>query len=176
MLRRSGLSRRAMSMTFETFRQERGKVAALRVVSDWKMGKRGLVLYGPPGTGKTHLACAVANRLIRRGVFCRFLRTVQMPKQDNAEVERLSDPDEVPVLVLDDVGAEKGTERALECLYSVIDGRLWQGAPTIITTNYRPEDLQKRLDEGYPGYGARILSRLRELCDFVPVGGRDMRG
>ena len=163
-------------MTFENFREERGKVAALRVVSEWRPGERGLLLYGPPGTGKTHLACAVANRLLESGTFCRFLRTVQMPKHDADEVERLSDPDEVPVLVLDDVGTEKGTERALECLYSVIDGRLWAGAPLILTTNYRPEDLRKRLDEGGRGYGTRILSRLREMCDFVPVGGKDMRG
>lgn len=142
----------------------------------WDATVRGLLFYGPTGTGKTHLACAVANRLIERGIFTMFLQTVNIPRHDTEEVQKYIDPDEVPVLVLDDLGAEKLTARALECLYILIDGRLWANAPMIVTTNYTPESLRRRLegDEG-SGYGDRLVGRLQEACELVPVGGDDYR-
>lgn len=163
-------------MTFDRFEPMEGKQSALRVAMKWDPGSgRGLVFYGPTGVGKSHLACAIVNRLIDEGIFVRFLRTVNIPKENTEEVEKLADPDEVPVLVLDDLGAEKGTERALECLYSIVDGRIWAGVPTVLTTNFKPEDLAGKLSETQPGYGERLLSRLKKACKLVPVAGKDMR-
>jgi len=129
----------------------------------------GLFLYGPVGSGKTHVACSAANELIREhGVFVRFVPTVKIPRHDSDALEELVDPASVPVLILDDVGAEKMTDRALECLYFLIEGRIWNRAPFIVTTNYRPEHLGARLGGEY---GPRIVSRLAGSCAEAPIGG-----
>lgn len=135
--------------------------------------KVGLVLYGIPGVGKTHLACAIVNRVadsIRR-LFCRFQPMVTFPRDDQDALEQMSDPDYVPVLVLDDFGMEKQTERSVECAFCLVDGRLRNRGPLIVTTNYLPETLQ----EIYGERGAKIVGRLREACDWIPVGGSDHR-
>lgn len=173
---RSGLGPRGKEMTFESFKLVDGKQGALTVALRWGPDKeKGLLFYGPTGVGKSHLGCAIVNRLIDVGCFAMVLKTVSIPKESTEEVQKLTDPDEVPVLVLDDLGAEKGTDRALECLYAIVEGRLWNRAPLIVTTNYRPDDLMQRLSESKPGYGERLLSRLKQACEFVPVAGPDMR-
>jgi len=174
---KSGLSSAGRLMTFNSFEPREGKQSALRIAMEWNpdLGQ-GLLLYGPTGVGKSHLGCAITNRLIDEGVFTFFLPTVKIPKENTEAIERLTDPDEVPVLVLDDLGAEKGTDRALECLYYIIEGRLFNGCSLIVTTNFKPPtDLANRLSESKAGYGERLVSRLKQSCRFVPIGGRDMR-
>lgn len=176
MLFRSGLGASGLRMTFDTFEPLKGKTPALNICRAWTMDREGsgLLLYGPAGSGKTHLACAIVNKAIRQwGVFAKLLSAVRIPKDDTDAVNQLSDPDEVPLLVLDDLGAEKGTERALECLYSIIDGRSWRRAHLIVTTNFKPADLASLWGRGY---GERLASRLTQSCgEVIPVGGDDMR-
>lgn len=158
--------------TFRNFEKKSGKEPGLQFASNWKYGRNGIVFYGPTGTGKTHLACAIANKMIRsHEIYTRFLRSVDIPRADQEALESLVTED-IPLLILDDIGAEKGTERSLECLYFIVDGRAWNGLPTIYTTNFRQPELQSRLTGGY---GERIVSRLIGHCQWVPVGGEDMR-
>jgi DNA replication protein DnaC len=72
-----------------------------------------------------------------------------------------------PFLVLDDLGAEKDSEHALTTLYLIIDRRNRDELPTVVTTNYTPDEIESRL-------GARIASRLADMktislmkiCDY----------
>jgi len=144
----------------------------------WGDGSRpGLLFYGPAGTGKTHLAESLLySWIVTRGVFGMFLPTVKIPRGDSDAILRLMDPEEIPILVLDDLGAEKLTERSLECTYSIISERLRLGGVVIATTNYSPHKEENSLVEKYGDeYGDRIVGRLREACALVPVGGKDWR-
>lgn len=141
----------------------------------WTRGKPGLLLYGPPGVGKSWAAACAVNYLVDALVGVRFLRGVDVPRRDQDAVEALADVECTPVLVYDDIGAEKFTPRALECLYLILDGRTHAGAPTVVTSNWRPAGLGAMLNEAGSGYGDKVVSRLRELCEWIPVGGPDRR-
>lgn len=58
-----------------------------------------------------------------------------------------------PFLVLDDLGAEKGSEFAVTTLYVLIDRRDAEMKDTVITTNLTQENIEEKLN-------ARIASRL----------------
>ena len=188
-----GLTGRWLLATFETAERDKHNRAVLAMIRSWARwvrgwaespnpvwaggpaGKPGVLMYGPPGAGKSWIGACAVNMLVDNGVAARFLRTVDMPKHDTEAVEALADIERTPVLVLDDLGAEKRTERALECLYLVIDGRAHAEAPTIVTTNWRPDPLMGLLNAAGAGFGDKLLSRLHGLCEFVPVGGPDRR-
>ena len=75
-----------------------------------------------------------------------------------------------PVLALDDVGSERGSEYQQEKAFAVIDARTRGGRPTIITTNLTPAQLQSREDM----QRWRIFSRVLEICPLrwsVDAGG-----
>lgn len=138
--------------------------------------KLGIVLYGPTRTGKTHLACSVANELIfKNGILCRVYKTVELPRNDSEMIMMLSQPKHTPFLVLDDVGAEKFTDRALECLYLIIEGRLWHRAPTILTTNFARDDLKNEMNRYRCGCGDRLVGRLNDFCEWIRLGGKIRR-
>jgi DNA replication protein DnaC len=137
--------------------------------------RRGLYVFGPrTGTGKTHLAEAVVNRVTAAGVFARFVRVVSMPRNDQEAIEDLAGAD-WPLVVLDDVGAAKATPRLVECIYSIVDGRTWAGAPLLLTSNLGPDVLAKQLGSLDAVAGERIASRIVGGCDLVPLGGPDRR-
>jgi DNA replication protein DnaC len=138
-----------------------------------------LVIHGPKGNGKSHLAEAVANFLIEeRSTPTLFLTAPDLLRSLRMEVQAsmrgqsegapalLDAAQEAPVLILDDLGAEKWTEWAEEQLFLLLDLRYRLERPTFVITN---EDLGM-----LPG---RIYSRLgdRALCRVVHNPAPDYR-
>lgn len=75
------------------------------------------------------------------------------------------------LLILDDFGAERGTDYALENVYNIIDSRYRSGKPIIITTNIALREMQICEDIRY----SRIYDRLFEMCYPVKVEGKSWR-
>lgn len=75
---------------------------------------------------------------------------------------------DVDLLVLDDLGREKVTDWASERLYVLVNERYNRRRPTIVTTNYSPDELASR------GYDA-LISRLVEGAAVVLLTAADYR-
>ena len=129
----------------------------------------GLVLCGKPGTGKTHLACAIANHIITE--FCRVplftsvtkmsraVKSTYSAKSDKTESEMIREFVQPDLLILDEVGAQRGTETELLLAQEIIDERYQQVRPTILISNLPETELAKyigdrALDRMYEGGGA----------------------
>ena len=157
---------------------------AHRLVSEYPAVDRGLLFAGPCGVGKTHLAVAVLRGLIEKGVPCLFYEISELLKaiQDSyasasqtSESQVLNPIYEGEVLVLDELGAMKPTDWVRDTMMQVIGRRYNDRKLTIFTTNYldtlrtpAEETLEDRV-------GARLRSRLYEMCKTVIIEGEDYR-
>lgn len=76
---------------------------------------------------------------------------------------------DVPLLILDDVGAEKTTDFSLQSAYLLFNKREQNEMPIFGTSNLTVDEIGRKLDD-------RIASRIRGMCDVVNIGGDDQRG
>ena len=153
-------------------------LAMQRYVENFRQFKddgRGILLYGSVGTGKTFLAACTANALIDKGVPVLMTsvsyianKLMGMFEGKNEYIESLN---EYPLLVLDDLGAERNTEYMNEVVYTIINARYKAKLPLIVTTNLTTEQLKAPTDVTM----ARTYSRVLEMCFPIKVEGVDIR-
>jgi len=166
------------------FEQDDGRDAATmdkarRYVANFDRAEReniGLVLWGNTGNGKTFTAACIANALIDQGVsvmmtsFPRILSAAQGLRQDE-RAGYLDDLNHYRLLMIDDLGAERQSEYALEIVYRVIDARCAAARPMIITTNLTLGELQDPPSMDYK----RIYDRVLGVCVPIYYGGESRR-
>lgn len=143
--------------------------------SEFREKGKGLLLFGTVGTGKTYAAACIANALIDKGYpvmmtnFARIANTVSGMWEGKQEY--YDSLNRFPLLILDDLAAERKTEYMSEIVFNVIDSRYRAGLPLIVTTNLTSEELKHPSDISYQ----RTFSRLLEMCLPVKVEGKDKR-
>lgn len=123
---------------------------------------KGLFMIGATGLGKTHLSLAIGNRVIEKG-FCvaygsvpEIIRKIDREQFGKAEGDTMGLAMESDLLILDDLGAENRTDRAVSILYEIINARQNRGLPIIVNTNLDPKDIKN-------SYQDRLYSRLNSL-------------
>jgi DNA replication protein DnaC len=135
-----------------------------------------LLLAGNVGSGKSHLAFAIANALLARGVGVywetvpELLDALRAGFGDGSYTDRLQLMQRVPVLILDDLGTENSTQWVSEKLFQLLNHRYMKNSPTVVTTNLDVDDPEVKLS-------ARIRSRLldRSLSTVVRLPAGDYR-
>jgi DNA replication protein DnaC len=126
----------------------------------------GLLFTGSVGSGKTFLAASIANALLVKQKQLLFLvvpdlldelRATFSNKSDTTEFDLLDIARTIPILILDDLGAHNYTEWSRNRLYSILNYRMNEQLPTIITTNLDFNEIEQYL-------GERTCSRLLQMC------------
>lgn len=176
----SNLGKRFLGRTFASFDAKRNKEAfdkASRYAnSDNLFGNpsNSLLFVGGTGTGKTHLAAAIANLLVERGIQTRFgtfqshLDEIKKEFDQSGQKHYLDDIKGTPMLIVDDLGKEMKTDWTQSILYDIVNYRYEHILPMVITTNLSADDIANHV-------GGAVWSRLQEMCDSVVMQGEDYR-
>ncbi len=177
-LRERCLPNRAMrAHTFAAAGEARHIRLARRYADKWEKvyaENIGLLLWGNTGTGKSFTAHCIANALIDRGVPLRLWSTVELVARLMDREKRDEALDKVrhlPLLILDDVGAERDTPYVREQLCAAIDERAESRKPLIVTTNYSVSEVKGSGDTAMQ----RIFDRLEAQCVPIAVTGESRR-
>lgn len=155
-------------------------VAWAKAAADDPGGAGSLMLWGPTGTGKTHQAYGAVRIIAEAGPVEWGFFATSYPEL-MADLRPGSGSDETrdrvmrqvmrsPLVLLDDLGAARGTEWVEETLYRIVNHRYNHLLPTVFTSNSAPGELPTLL-------GDRIASRLVEMTrgSRVQVAGGDRR-
>ena len=136
---------------------------------------QGLLFWGDVGTGKSFAAACIANYLLERKIpvimtsFVKLLEVIQASREEEpAILNRLG---YAKLVVFDDLGAERGTDYALEKVYNIIDSRYRKSLPMILTTNLTIEEMKRDMDIRY----SRIYDRIFEICYPMQFTGPSWR-
>lgn len=168
----AGITPRFAGATFDSYRAEtdpqRKALAKCRAYAEhfpanFRAG-RSLLLTGNVGCGKTHLASAivrtvVADRcralIIPAGDIVSIARASMVPGSGYTDRDVAVHLGALDLLVIDEVGAQKGSEYELGLLHSIIDRRYQAVLPTVIISNLSADGLKSYI-------GDRALDRLRQ--------------
>lgn len=139
---------------------------------------RNLLLTGEGGLGKTFLLNCVFERVVSRGhsavritAFRMFEAMRRQHMGNDPQYEGFSTLIEVPLLLIDDLGAEPLMRNiTVEYLFTLLNERMAAKKHTVVATNLTPVQLKER-------YGERVASRLldRNACAAVQLKGKDLR-
>lgn len=147
--------------------------AAHRTVRDWSEAGpfhgSGLYLHSRrKGTGKTHLAIA-AGKVLARGRRVRYVNVVSLMERvyiGYRDPSRAVDVEALgrncDYLILDDLGAEKISDRVDERLYLLINTAIGAHTKLIVTTNLTYAELAMKCDD-------RTVSRIVGATDAVDM-------
>ena len=164
--------------------QERAFGYASRLTMEYPAVERGLLLMGTVGVGKTHLAVSILKGLTERGFTCLFyefgslLKEIQDSYNANTKTSELGVLSPVlssEILVLDEVGASKPTDWVRDTMAHIINTRYNDRKLTIFTTNYTDDRRSEREETLEDRIGARLRSRVYEMCKTVNISGEDYR-
>lgn len=182
--------RRFDSMTLESYSKSIGDQDVYYAIMTWLKNAEenissgtGLYLFGGTGIGKTHLAIGLLKDVVAKlpisGYYIPATTYLEMMYDELNNDGSLPEEYESPytskylraiydVVILDGLGDENDTDFTRRSITNLLNQRINNNLPTIITSLYNPKKLSLR-------YGERFVSILQSACRLVPVSGTDQR-
>ncbi len=146
---------------------------------------KGLYLHGNFGTGKTFLLAALLNELkYKFGITTEIIYVPELLRKLKEDLSLVGDElyylENVDILLLDDIGAEKVTEWGRdEILGTVLQTRMNKSMPTFFTSNLTILELEKNLSITKNSEDVikakRIIERIKFLTDDIELLGNNYR-
>ncbi len=135
-----------------------------------------LLFVGGTGLGKTFLSACIARTVADRGYSVCYetashlfnkLERVKFNGDEDArrDIQRYADCD---LLIIDDLGTEMPGQFVTAALYSLLNDRLLEGKPMVISTNLNVDEVSRR-------YSPQIASRLHGSFTRLTFVGDDIR-
>lgn len=152
--------------------------------NEYKTSK-GLYLHGNFGTGKTFLIAALFNEIKNKYgtnyeiiYFPELLR--KLKENLNIVGDKINYLENVPLLLIDDIGAEKVTDWGRdEILGTILQTRMNKALPTFFTSNLNIIELEKHLsltkDNEDQVKAKRIIERIKYLGEDIELLGNNYR-
>lgn len=146
---------------------------------------KGLYLHGNFGTGKTYLICALLNELKSKyGINIEVVYVPELLRKLKENLYLVGDKlyylENVDILFLDDIGAEKVTEWGRdEILGTILQTRMNKRMPTFFTSNLNINELEHHLSITKDNEDAlkakRLIERIKFLTDDIELLGNNYR-
>lgn len=135
-----------------------------------------LIFTGGPGLGKTFLSACIARELVSTGysVFYESASNIfsifddAQFRNDEEASKKVKYILESDLLILDDLGTEIASSTVMSYFYTIINTRINNSKPIIISTNLDDESIEKR-------YTAAIYSRICGYFTTLEFSGNDIR-
>lgn len=131
-----------------------------------------VLLFGNPGTGKSHIACAIAQRLVREGRRIKFYHTqklVELLLQRKSELrltKALKQFNKYEAIILDDIGYVQHSQQEIEVLFTFLAER-YERASVIITSNLPFSEWEKIFKDKMTTVAA--IDRLIHHCVIIEL-------
>lgn len=148
--------------------------------------QKGLYLYGSFGSGKTYLISAMFNELAKKGVksavifWPEYLVNLKGLFGSFEYQNNLNKLKKVPLLLIDDIGAESTTAWSRdEVLCPIIQYRMQEELPTFFTSNLDIKLLEQHLSVSKNGIeevkAKRIIERIKQLTEELELVTKNYR-
>lgn len=145
---------------------------------------KGLYLHGTFGCGKTYIIAALFNELSKKRVSTEIVYLPELLRDLKSDFDSFADRidylENVDLLLIDDIGAEKVTEWSRdEILGTILQHRMNNYKTTFFTSNLNIEELEQHLiissnvDEKVKA--RRIIERVKQLTEDMELIGENKR-
>ena len=149
---------------------------ALHYARTFTLESGSILMIGATGLGKTFLSACIARTVADRGYSVLYSTAMQLFSDfETAKFARSTESADASrkyftcdLLSIDDLGTEMTTQFTVSALYQIVNTRLLEGRPTIISTNLPAAELKQR-------YSPQIASRLLGVYECYSFAGDDIR-
>ena len=176
----------------DLYKDDASRVPVLKYINEFikdyqnKKEVKGMYLNGSFGSGKTYLIAALFNDLAKKNInsaivyYPEFLRDLKASFNRDYE-EKFNYIKKVPLLLLDDIGAENVSSfNRDEVLGPILQYRMEEKLPTFFTSNLTLEELESNLSITSNGVdkvkSRRIIERIKQLTVDIKLISKNRRG